>query len=81
MKKVLFSLILGLSVFLFPLAQTALADCTFSSSGSSNGSCWNITFSYSCDGRNGDAIESCAGSYGGCDWGDVTVYYSTFTCA
>lgn len=82
MKKFFFSFVMGITLFLFPLSQIAYADCTFSSSGSSSGQCWNINYSYSCDGRNGDPVESCGGSYGGCDWGDGTsAYYSTSSCS
>lgn len=82
MKKYILSFVLGFTCFLFPLAQIAQAACTYSASGSSSGQCWELNYSYSCDGRNGDPLESCSGSYGGCDWGDGTSsYYSTSSCS
>lgn len=80
MKKYMLSFLLGLWALLFPLVQIAMADCSFSMSGSSSGSCWNVSVSYSCDGTNGDPTFNCTASYGGCDWGNVSVYYYTGAC-
>ncbi|MDQ3634250.1 MAG: hypothetical protein M3405_07035 [Acidobacteriota bacterium] len=80
MKKFLLCFALSQALLLFPIVQTATAACTFSSSGTSNGECYNIDYTYSCNGKDGDQTVSCGGSYGGCDWGDVTVFYQTSTC-
>ncbi|HMS38947.1 MAG TPA: hypothetical protein PKE69_01885 [Pyrinomonadaceae bacterium] len=80
MKKYLLSFVLGQLFLLVPLVQVVSANCSFSVSGSSSGSCWNASASYSCDGTNGDPSFNCSANYGGCDWGNVSVFYFTGTC-
>jgi hypothetical protein len=77
MKKIVIRFILGQFLLLFPLIQIAKADCSISVTGNTSGNCWNMTMSRSCDGTNGDPLESCTMSMGGCDWGGISVFYMT----
>ena len=74
------SFLFGQLLLLVPLAGTAGANCTVTMSGSSSGNCASMEYSYSCDGTNGDPLESCSGGFGFCDWGDVTAFWSYDTC-
>lgn len=61
-------------LFVFPLRISA-QDCSFSSTGSTNGDCVDATLTITCD----DGLE-CSFAFGGCDWGDVSSTYFTGSC-
>jgi len=75
MYKGLYSIVIALVTLFAPLLAVNAQDCTFSMNGSSQGDCFDVTMSFSCD----DGV-SCVINYGGCDWGDVSVIYYHGTC-
>lgn len=75
MKAFVIGMIFGVLV-LFPSMAVHANQCTFSSSGTSNDTCWNISAQFNCDDG-----TNCSISYGACDWGnDVTAVWFSGQC-
>jgi hypothetical protein len=80
MKKFILTFGLAQVFLLLSLVQIVRADCSYNQSCSSSGDCAHCSATISCDGTNGDLEYSCTANWGGCDWGDVSVYYYNLVC-